>query len=47
MEVNPFVASLSRLYKANRIGTATILALKKSGKISEDEYQMIIKTKGV
>lgn len=47
MVVTPFVASLSRLYKADRIGTATILALKESGKISEDEYQLIIKTKGV
>ena len=47
MEVTPFVASLSRLYKADRIGTAIILALKNAGKISEDEYQLIIKTKGV
>lgn len=47
MEVTPFVASLSRLYKGDRIGTATILALKEAGKISEDEYQLIIKTKGV
>ncbi len=47
MEVSPFVASLSRLYKANRIGTATILALKKAGKITEDECQLIIKAKGV
>lgn len=47
MVVTPFVASLSRLYKADRIGTATILALKEAEKISEDEYQLIIKTKGV
>lgn len=47
MEVSPFVASLCRLYKADRIGAATILALKKAGKITEDEYQLIIKTKGV
>lgn len=47
MVVTPFVASLSRLYKADRIGTATILALKEAGKISEDEYQLIIRTKGV
>lgn len=47
METTPFVASLCRLYKADRIGTATILVLKKAGKISEDEYQLIIKTKGV
>ena len=31
MEVTPFVASLSRLYKGDRIGTATILALKEAG----------------
>lgn len=47
MEVTTFVASLSRLYNGGRIGTATVLALKKAGKISEDEYQLIIKTKGV
>ena len=47
MEMSPFVASLSRLYKADRIGTATILALKKTGKITEDEYQLITKTKEV
>lgn len=47
MEVTPFVASLSRLYKGDRIGTATILALKEARKISEDEYRLIIKTKGV
>lgn len=47
MEMSPFVASLSRLYKADRIGTATILALKEAGKISEDEYQLITKTKEV
>ena len=47
MVVTPFVASLSRLYKADRIGTATILALKEAGKISDDEYQLILKTKGV
>ena len=47
MEMSPFVASLHRLYKADRIGTATILALKKAGKITEDEYQLIIKTKEV
>lgn len=47
MEVTPFVASLTRLYKTDRIGTATILALKAAGKISEDEYQYIIRAKGV
>lgn len=47
MEMTPFVASLSRLYKGGRIGTATVLALKEAGKISEDEYQLIIKMEGV
>ena len=47
MEMSPFVASLSRLYKADRISTATILALKEAGKINEDEYQLILKTKEV
>lgn len=47
MEVTAFVASLCRLYGANRIGTAAILALKEAGKISEDEYRLIMKTKEV
>ena len=43
MEIlKPFAASLQRLYRAHRVTEKTILALKESGKISEDECRQII-----